>query len=109
MSQKLKNCKTFLLCLFDNGIPTAQKKSLLNNITDCQVNVLVETFYNLLQGTISLSPKKLKAVEKYKNLLRKLVEKKKSINFKKQIIKKTKKTIITVLELLKKSLAIYLQ
>ena len=104
----LQRYKYFLLFLVDkrNNIP--QKESVLKYIDNSQLNFLIEIVYNILQGDVSIPPTEYKTVKRYRNLLRKLIEKDKTVGYKKKLLIRNRKRIIQILDIVQKSLKKFL-
>src|SRR5215813_13203524 len=63
------------------------KRQLVDSATSAQLNSLCEVCFNLLQGRLEVSDKKLQKLKKYKNHIRKLAaSKKQTLKSKRQIL-----------------------
>ena len=82
MSQALKRNKYFLTLLLTTN--KGQAKALLETITQNQLETVIEIVFNLIK--ICTVKKDKTAIQKRKNLLKKLVNKKVKLSKKKQLI-----------------------
>ena len=98
MIQRIRKVQTFINFLLDDNNTFNQKKGVLKLTTSKQLLALCEIFYNILQGVIDLSKKDLPYFIKKKNILGRIVNKKKSIKEKKNLLIKNTKAIILSLE-----------
>ena len=95
MSKLIKDNAPFLQLLL-HITSKAQRKSLLNSITNEQVKVLSEIAHNLLQGTIPFNTVQKVKLKKYKSFIRLLGNTSVAIKAKKQNISK-KGSVIALL------------
>lgn len=73
MHQRLKTHKDLLNAL--HTLKPKYQKALLKSCDEEEINCICECIHNVLKGKVPLEEKAKKKLEKYKNLLRKLVRK----------------------------------
>lgn len=64
------------------------RKALLKVCSDEEINCICECIHNVLHGKVQLEDKEKQKLDKYKNILRKLISKGKSTSRKRIIIQK---------------------
>lgn len=74
-----------------------QRIQLLHTISGSQLDVLVETVYNILNGVCPLTKTEEQSLKKHKTLLRKVVDKKLSNRIKQKIFLRIQRIIPTFL------------
>ena len=104
MSNNLKIFKNFLMFLLNSNASDQQIKSVLQRVTQSQVKVICEIFHNFLAGVLPLKKEKIKKLAVYKNLIRKLADKKSSKNICLNLIRKNSGKIFKTLIYLRDSL-----
>ena len=103
MSRKLKVNKPFLLFILD-GANRQQALVLLDSVNQQQANVIFEIFHNLIQGVFRLSTSQKSNLARHKSLLRAISDQQNSLQQKQRIIKKRKRTVWKLLQIVKISL-----
>lgn len=73
MQQRLKTYKDLLSAL--HTLKPKYRKALLESCDEKDINCICECIHNILQGKVELKEKEKKKLNKYKNVLRKLVRK----------------------------------
>ena len=64
-----------------------EKNKLINKVNNCVIKAIAEISHNCLIGNVPLSSCNYKKLRKYKNILRKIANKKLSLESKRKIIK----------------------
>ena len=92
MSTKhLLKYRCLLLFLLEKRNNILQKEGVLKHIDNYQLNFLIEIVYNVFHGVVIIPSKEYQIVKRYRHLLRKLIDKKKTIGYRKKLLIRNRK------------------
>ena len=97
MSKRLRTNQPFLHLLARSS--AKRRKSLLKQATKEELATLFEICLNILSGNLPLSPYMHKKLKKERHTLRKLADKKTSLNHKKKLVNKKEDFLEQLLQL----------
>ena len=88
-----------------NKSNTSRRKQLIDVATAEEIKALIEGLYNILHGKVKISNTEFKKLKRYKNHIRRIIDKRKSLKYKKTVFKQHGGMLSVALPLLVSALA----
>ena len=88
-----------------NKSNSKRRQLLIDDATVDELKALIEGLYNIIHGKIKISRKEFNNLKRYKNSIRRIVDKRRSLQYKKKVIKQQGGMLSVALPLLVSALA----